>query len=120
MFFFHGDNGVFATIREVSESLHDIIMGDTVSSDASVMDVDSQEATEEADVAQPPVAETSEATGSSGMSGQATGTLLGAEVPPGLLAIEDVKPNEYYQASDQIRGALNYLPDSFSRTWSPN
>ena len=33
------------------------------------------------------------------------GQLLGAEVPVPLLAIEDAKSEEYYRASDQIRGA---------------
>ena len=37
-----GNNGTFATVREVSETSHDIMMGDTISSDASAMDVDSQ------------------------------------------------------------------------------
>ena len=39
--FFMGNNGTFATVREVSETSHDIMMGDTISSDVSVMDVDS-------------------------------------------------------------------------------
>ena len=39
--FFMGNNGNFATAREVSESSHDIVMGDTISSDVTVMDVDS-------------------------------------------------------------------------------
>ena len=41
--FFIGNNGIFATVREpeVSETSHDIMMGDTISSDASAMDVDS-------------------------------------------------------------------------------
>ena len=50
--FFVGNNGDFATIREVSESSHDIIMGDTISSDASAMDVDSKDATEETEAPQ--------------------------------------------------------------------
>ena len=41
-------NGNFAVIRELSESSHDILMGDTISSDVSAMDVESQDATEEA------------------------------------------------------------------------
>ena len=39
--FFMGNNGTFATVREVSETSHDIMMGDTISSDVSAMDVDS-------------------------------------------------------------------------------
>ena len=38
--FFMGNNGTFATVREVSETSHDIMMGDTISSDASAMDVE--------------------------------------------------------------------------------
>ena len=38
---FMGNNGNFAIVREVSETSHDIMMGDTISSDASAMDVDS-------------------------------------------------------------------------------
>ena len=34
-------NGTFATVREVSETSHDIMMEDTISSDAPAMDVDS-------------------------------------------------------------------------------
>ena len=39
--FFMGNNGTFATVREVSETSCDVMMGDTVSSDVSAMDVDS-------------------------------------------------------------------------------
>ena len=39
--FFMGNNGQFTVVREVSETSHDIMMGDTISSDASAMDVDS-------------------------------------------------------------------------------
>ena len=35
--FFRGDNGDFTTIREVSESSHDIVVGESISSDASAM-----------------------------------------------------------------------------------
>ena len=41
--------------------------------------------------------------------------MLGAEAPPGLLAIEDIKPHEYYQAADQIRGALQNLPEQIQQ-----
>ena len=53
-------------------------------------------------------------TGLSGSSASAPGTLfflLGSKAPPGLLAIVDAKPDEYYQASDQIREALSDLPE---------
>ena len=40
---------------------------------------------------------------------------LVAEAPPGLLAIEDIKPDEYYQASDQIRDALQDLPEQIQQ-----
>ena len=43
--FFMGNNGSFATIREVSEASHDIMMGDTISSDVSMVDAESQAAT---------------------------------------------------------------------------
>ena len=39
--FFRGNNGTFATIREVSEASHDIMMGDTISSDVSMVDAES-------------------------------------------------------------------------------
>ena len=67
------------------------MMGDTISSDASAMDVDSQEATEEASAAQPaaddqPARRCSasrsvgdyRSTGLSGSSSSAPGTLLGS------------------------------------------
>ena len=37
------------------------------------------------------------------------------EAPPGLLAIEDIKPDEYYRASDQIRSALQNLPEQIQQ-----
>ena len=132
--FFMGNNGTFAVIREVSESSHDILMGDIISSDASAMDVESQDATEEASAAQPaadaqpafdgqPAANLQDTAGSSRVAAPTPGTLLGAGAPPGLLAIEDAKPDEYYQASDQIRGALNdffIFQSSSSKRQSPN
>ena len=131
--FFMGNNGQFTVVREVSETSHDIMMGDTISSDASAMDVDShgqpdddgsgQPATleEPAAVAQPAAEETQPgdslgSTGLSGSSSSAPRTLLGAEAPPGLLAIEDIKPDEYYQASDQIREALQDLPEQIQQS----
>ena len=51
-----------------------------------------------------------ETAGLSSSSASAQRTVLGAEAPPGLLlAIEDIKPDEFYQASDQIRSALQNL-----------
>ena len=49
------------------------------------------------------------AASSSSAGGLSPGTLLGAEVPVGFLAIEDAKLQEYYRASDQIRGTLDQL-----------
>ena len=71
---------------------------------------------ESAAVAQPAAEDTQPgdslgSTGLSGSSSSAPRTLLGAEAPPGLLAIEDSKLDEYYQASDQIREALQGLPE---------
>ena len=119
--FFMGNNGQFTVVREVSETSRDIMMGDTISSDASAIDVNShgqpddgsgQPATleEPAAVAHPAAEETQpgDSLGSIGLSGSSSSaprTLLGAEAPPGLLAIEDIKLDEYYQASDQIRDA---------------
>ena len=56
-----------------------------------------------------------ETTGLSSSSASAPRTVLGAEAPPGLLAIEDIKPDEYYQASDHIRGALQNLPEQIQQ-----
>ena len=124
--FFMGNNGTFAIVREVSETSHDIMMGDTIPSDATAMDVDSHGSPREEDgsapaatldepaaVAQP--GESLESTGLSGSSASAPRTVLGAEAPPGLLAIEDIKPDEYYQAADQIRGALQNLPEQIQQ-----
>ena len=121
--FFMGNNGQFTVVRDVSETSHDIMMGDTIPSDASAMDVDSHGQPDDDSSAQPatleepaagaqPAAEEEQprdslgATGLSGSSSSAPRTLLGAEALPGLLAIEDIKPDEYYKASDQIRDAL--------------
>ena len=109
------------------------MMGDTISSDVSAVDVDShgqpdddgsaQPATleEPAAIAQPAAEEThpGESLGSTGLSGSsssASRTLLGAEAPPGFLAIEDIKPDEYYQASDQARKALQDPPEQLQQS----
>ena len=123
--FFMGNNGTFAVVREVSQTSHDIMMGDTVSSDASAMDVDSFGSPNDDGSAQPSTLEETgaaaqpgeslESIGLSGSSASAPRTLLGAEAPPGLLAIEDVKKDEYYQASDQVRGALQNLPEQIQQ-----
>ena len=121
--FFMGNNGTFATVREVSETSHDIMMGDTISSDVSVMDVDSpreddgqgQAATLDETAATAQSGGSLETAGLSSSSASAPRTVLGAEAPPGLLAIEDVKPDEYYQAADQIRGALQNLPEQIQQ-----
>ena len=39
--FFMRNNGTWATIHEMSEASHDIMMGNAISSDVSAMDVDS-------------------------------------------------------------------------------
>ena len=59
--------------------------------------------------------ESLETAGLSSSSASAPRTVLGVEAPPGLLAIEDIKPDEYYQAADQIRGALQNLPEQIQQ-----
>ena len=44
-----------------------------------------------------------ETAGLSRSSASGPRTVLGAEAPPGLLAIEDVKPDEYYNVTAQVR-----------------
>ena len=104
--------GDFARIREVSKSSHDIIMGGSISSDdEAVMEVDSQAASlpqedePDDDGASQEAQQQLKLQELPGTSGLSPGTLFGAEVPSGLLAIEDAKPDGYYQASDQIQGA---------------
>ena len=119
--FFRGNNGYFTVVREVSEGSHDVTMGDTVSSDVSMTDADvtmaqgdaqDTAATLDESVATVQSATSQETAGLSSSSASAQRTVLGAEAPPGLLlAIEDIKPDEYYQASGQIRSALQNLPE---------
>ena len=108
------------------------MMGDTISSDASAMDVGSYGQPDDDGSAQPatmeepaasaqPAAEEQPrdslgAAGLSGSSSSARRTLLGAEAPPGLLAIEDIKPDEYCQAFDQIKVALQDLPEQLQQS----
>ena len=121
--FFMGNNGNFATVREVSEASHDIMMGDTISSDVSMVDADSpreegaqcQAATLDDTAATAQSGGSLETAGLSSSSASAPRTILGAEAPPGLLAIEDIKPDEYYRASDQIRSALQNLPEQIQQ-----
>ena len=121
--FFMGNNGTFVTVREVSEASHDIMMGDTISSDVSMVDAESpregdgqgQAATLDDTAATAQSGGSLETAGLSSSSVSAPRTILGAEAPPGLLAIEDVKPDEYYQASDQIRTALQSLPEQIQQ-----
>ena len=118
--FFMGNNGYFAPIREVSEGSHDVTMAETVS-DVSMTDAegamaqgDTQDAAATLDESGAAVqtATSQETAGLSSSSASAPRTILGAEAPPGLLlAIEDIKPDEFYQASDQIRSALQNLPE---------
>ena len=120
--FFRGNNGTFAVIREVSEASHDIMMGDTVSS-VSMADAESpgegdgqsQAATLDDTAATAQSGASQETAGLSSSSASAPRTVLGAEAPPGLLAIEDVKPEEYYQTSDRIRSALQNLPEQIQQ-----
>ena len=117
--FFRGNNGTFATIREVSEASHDIMMGDTISSDVSMVDAESpresdgqgQAATLDDTAATAQTGVSMETAGLSSSSASAQRT----EAPPGLLAIEDVKPDEYYQTSDRIRSALQDLPEQIQQ-----
>ena len=121
--FFMGNNGSFATVRDVSEASHDIMMGDTISSDVSMGDADSHR--EEGDQGQAATLDDTAVTAQSGGSMETAGlssssasaprTILGVEAPPGLLAIEDVKPDEYYRATDQIRSALQNLPEQIQQ-----
>ena len=115
--FFMGNNGYFAPIREVSEGSHDVTMAETVSSDVSMTDAErtiaqDTAATLDESGATVQSAASQETAGLSSSSASAQRTVLGAEAPPGLLlAIEDIKPDEFYQASDQIRSALQNLPE---------
>ena len=99
------------------------MMGDTISSDVSMGDAESfrerdgqgQAATLDGTAATAQSGGSLETAGLSSSSASAPRTILGAEAPPGLLAIEDVKPDEYYQASDQIRTALQNLPEQIQQ-----
>ena len=125
--FFIGNNGSFATVREVSGASHDIMMGDTISSDVSMGDADSPR--EEGAPGQAATMDDTAATAQSGGSQETAGlysssasaprTIIGVEAPPGLLAIEDVKPDEYYCATDQIRSALQNLPEQIQQHEEP-
>ena len=83
-----------------------------------LMDVDSpreddgqgQAATLDETAATAQSGESLETAGLSSSSASPPRTILGVEAPPGF-AIEDIKPDEYYQAADQIRGALQNLPE---------
>ena len=118
--FFMGNNGYFAPIREVSEGSHDATTAETVS-DVSMADaegamaqgdVQDTAATLDESGATVQSAASQETAGLSSSSASAPRTILGAEAPPGLLlAIEDIKPDEFYQASGQIRSALQNLPE---------
>ena len=114
--FFMGNNGHFAPIREVSEGSHDVTMAETVS-DVSMPDAEGAAtldtaATLDESGATIQSATSQETAGLSSSSASAPRTVLGAEAPPGLLlAIEDIKPDEFYQASNQIRSALQNLPE---------
>ena len=114
--FFMGNNGHFAPIREVSEGSHDVTMAETVS-DVSMPDAegavaDDVAATLDGSGATIQSSTSQETAGLSSSSASAPRTVLGAEAPPGVrLAIEDIKPDEFYQASNRIRSALQNLPE---------
>ena len=90
--FFRGNNGTFATIREVSEASHDIMMGNTISSDVSMVDAESpregdgqgQAATLDDTAATAQTGGSLETAGLSSSSASAPRTVFGAEAPPGL------------------------------------
>ena len=104
--FFRGNNGNFAIIREVSEASHDVVMGDTISSDVSMTDA---EGPGEGDgQGQAATLDDIAATAQSGTSQETVGL---SSSSAGLLAIENVKPDEFYQASDRIRSALQNFPE---------
>ena len=92
--FFMGNDGTFATVREVSETSHDVMMGDTISSDVSMRDADSpheydgqgQAAALDEAAATAQSGGSLETTGLSSSSASAPRTKLGVEAPPGLLA----------------------------------
>ena len=122
--FFRGNNGTFAVIREVSEASHDVVMGDTIASDVSMEDAEApialgdgqdQAATLDDSAATAQSGTSQKTAGLSSSSASAPRPVFGAEAPPGLLAIEDVKPDEYYQTSDQIRSALQNLPEQIQQ-----
>ena len=119
--FFFGDEGDFTTVREVSESSHDIIMGDSTSSDASAMDVDSLDASV-------PQAGTENMMSRRQLSQLNSQQQLLHLVPAAyvqdcflehksqyLAAIEDAKSEEYYRASGQIRGAVDQLGEQLQQ-----
>ena len=86
--FFMGNNGTFAVIREVSEASHDVVMGDTVSSDVSMADPETpivlgdgqdQAATLDDSAATAQSGTSQETAGLSSSSASAPRTVLGAE-----------------------------------------
>ena len=110
-------------LREVSEASHDIMMADTISSDVWMLDAESpregdgqgEAATLDDTAATAQTGGSLETAGLSSSSASAPRTVFGAEAPPGLLAIEDVKPDEYYQTSGRIRSALQNLPEQLQQ-----
>ena len=93
--FFRGNNDTFPVIREVSEASHDVLMGDTVSSDVSMVDAEGpgegddqgQAATLDDTAATAQSGTSQETAGLSSSSASAPRTVFGAEAPPGLLAL---------------------------------
>ena len=93
------------------------MMGDTISSDVSIVPVRMMVKVRLQHWMRPlPLpSQEDETAGLSSSSASAPRTILGVEAPPGLLAIEDLKPDEYYQAADQIWGALLNLPEQIQQ-----
>ena len=124
--FFRGDNGDFTTIREVSGSSHDIpmichgrlhVVGCVANgpwwSWWSCHVQEDEDDNEEQEPTEAAAQVDTLATTSSGAS--RPGSLLGAEVPVPLLAIEDAKSDEYHKAADMISGALDQLGEQLQQ-----
>ena len=94
----------------MAESVSDVSMADAEG--ATAQGAQDTAATLDESGATVQSATSQETAGLSSSSASAPRTILGAEAPPGLLlAIEDIKPDEFYQASGQIRSALQNLPE---------
>ena len=126
--FFMGNNGTFATVREVSETSHDIMMGDTISSDVSAPWMSTVPVRMWVQPRLPLWMRPLRLPSQEGHwrllvypvhPHRHQGHCLEQRHHQALLAIEDIKPDEYYQASDQIRGALQNLRSRSNSKKSP-